>query len=169
VLLIESLLYDSNAIISLYIKNIKHQCPEKNIDHLWTQILRFYFHLNDNYSVEREARTGEGSMARTNVLLTNIQHRHIEKAVFIECKRLTTKAKTATNNKWKKTADQLKNYIVGSRKKGHATDLYGIVAITHKTRFYKLPAGKGELESWSGGLFEKDHTFSTKSTPRDIH
>jgi hypothetical protein len=58
----------------------------------WSQILPFYFYLDDKYGLEREAHTGEGSLARTNMLLENIRHRNIEKAVFVECKRLTTKA-----------------------------------------------------------------------------
>jgi hypothetical protein len=62
VLLIKSSQYESNAIISLYIEKVKHACLEKCIDHLWSQILRFYFHLDDNYGVEREAHTGEGSL-----------------------------------------------------------------------------------------------------------
>jgi hypothetical protein len=124
-----------------------------------------YFHLDDNYGVEREAHTAEGSGERTNVVLTNTRHRNLEKAIFVECKRLTAKSKTANNDNWNKTVSQLQNYITGSRKTGHNTDLYSIIAITHETRFYKLSAAQNELESWSGGLFLRK---TINSQPRAI-
>jgi hypothetical protein len=60
-------------MINLYVDRIDRGSREDRSDHLWTQILRFYFEMSDNYGIEREGYRDESSLARTSVVLTNIR------------------------------------------------------------------------------------------------
>jgi hypothetical protein len=74
-------------MISLYVNLVNLGSQEDQSDYLWTQILRFYFEISDNYGIERESYKDKKSRARTNMVLTNIRGGEIKKVIFMECKR----------------------------------------------------------------------------------
>ncbi|KAJ5472610.1 hypothetical protein N7530_006611 [Penicillium desertorum] len=75
-------------------------CRPHTFDHMWSQILRFYFSLQEGYGLEREPYTAEDAQARTNIEVTNIRDDTIVKALFVECK--APRSATATKTQWEK-------------------------------------------------------------------
>ncbi|KAJ5836285.1 hypothetical protein N7447_002311 [Penicillium robsamsonii] len=86
--------YAGNEIIELYIQKVKRGCKEDKIDHMWTQILRFYFPLQEGYGIEREPYTTETTRARANIVVTNVRENRTNKVLFVECKPLKAKIPT---------------------------------------------------------------------------
>lgn len=50
---------------------ISPQCREDRVAHLWTQILRCYFPLDDLFGFEREVYTTETGRGRVDLMVTD--------------------------------------------------------------------------------------------------
>jgi hypothetical protein len=103
-------------MISLYVDRVNLGSREDRADHLWTQILRFYFEMSDNYGIDRESYRDEESLARTNIVLTNIRGGEIKKAIFVECKRPNPSGRYATNRQWSAAENELQGNMVALSK-----------------------------------------------------
>jgi hypothetical protein len=60
-----------------YLESLELGCPEDRVDHVWAQILSFYWPVSANYGVKREAYVSKTSQTKVNVVLTNFQNGRI--------------------------------------------------------------------------------------------
>ncbi|KAJ5518706.1 hypothetical protein N7453_001128 [Penicillium expansum] len=135
--------YADHEIINLYIQKVKRGCKEDKVDHMWTQILRFYFPLQQGYGLEREPYTSETTQARANIVVTNVRENSINKVLFVECKAL--KYKNATPTKWGQTKVQLENNMRSWSGRQPNSPLYAITVIGRQARFFTMAAGSTNL------------------------
>lgn len=159
-------------MIRLYVDRVDLGSREDRDDHLWTQILRFYFKISENYGIERESYRDEWSLARTNIVLTNIRGGEIKKAIFVECKRRNRSGRDATNHQWSTAEEELQGNMVAWRTIQQDTDLYGILALGYETRFFKMPTGTNKLEGWVHDPSMQDSevvTLSISGDSRGVH
>ncbi|CAI7652899.1 unnamed protein product [Penicillium viridicatum] len=63
---------------------IKKEIFEIAHDHLWTQIPRFHFPLQQGYGLEREPYTSEITRARAKIVVTNVRQTTIITVLFVE-------------------------------------------------------------------------------------
>ncbi|OQE18073.1 hypothetical protein PENFLA_c022G10726 [Penicillium flavigenum] len=57
-----------------YLESLELGCLEDRVEHVWAQILSFFWPVSANYGVEREAYVSTTSQSKANVVLTNFQN-----------------------------------------------------------------------------------------------
>lgn len=134
--------------------DVTPNCLEEKIDHLWLNILQFYFSLSSGFGCEREATIATRAKIRANVTVSLVRNRKKAKVVFVENKR-PSKAKNGPQRPaWTRAADQLLNYMLQQRN-AHlqlTQDLWGIVCIGYYTKFFVLRHGQQTLQPYNGDV-----------------
>lgn len=150
-------------MIAAYIANIVPGGLEADVDHLWTNLLAYYFPVPEKYGVEREAYIRSRSMTKANVSVSTITNGSMYKVIMVENKRASTsRAGTPPPSSWAHAENQLLGYML-SRRQNQMTplaSLFGIVGIGRFVKFFKLRRGKTQLEDdYSGSILhlETDH------------
>jgi hypothetical protein len=156
--------YADNNLIKLYIKNVSQGCREERVDHLWSQILSFYWPISANYGVEREPYASETSRTRANLVLTNNQMGKIYKCLFIECKR---PHESVNEDLWEtpEAETQLLRHIRNWTDRDPSRPLYGIISIGLEVKFFFMPAWSDKFETFS----ENTPVLSLKTDSARIH
>ena len=157
--------HEDSDLMKAYIARIQPDVLQEPRDHCWTNLVRHYFEL-PHFGVEREAyvearRAGK----RANIVVTNLVNGTIHKALVIEAKRFPRKTPEGWENKpteWNKHLPQLKTYMTTIRREfGNVQDIFGILAIGDKLRFYRMKTGnqKGDLEEFQeeSRIFDLHH------------
>ncbi|KAJ5175636.1 uncharacterized protein N7482_001513 [Penicillium canariense] len=153
-----------HQIIKKYLQNVVPGCLEDRVKHLWTQILRHYFPLEENYGIEREPYASESGLGAVDLLVTGLLRREIYKVLFLEAKRAPSSGGNITLQAWREAHDQLQRNI---NKWGHRKSnipVYGLVVIGHYVRFYVIGCNQVSLAP-----FERQETLSLKTNANRVH
>lgn len=147
--------YQAPPIIFSYIDNIVPGSREVEVDHLWTNLLAYYFPITQDYGVEREAYVRSRSETRANVCVSTMTHRDMHKVVMVENKR-ATRSQTAhpPGRSWAHARGQLLAYMLSHRANQlpGLPSLFGIVGIGRWVRFYRLRRGANDLEDFQQNM-----------------
>ncbi|KAJ6133147.1 hypothetical protein N7471_008362 [Penicillium samsonianum] len=153
--------YNDNQLIQLYINNIKTRTREDRVDHVWTQILRFYWPITANYGIEREPYAAENARTKADVVLTTMSMNKIVKCVFVECKRHNADIE---NSDWDSSKAQLERFIRRWEERSPTQVIYGLLCIGHSVRFYYMPQFKDKLVDFK----TKDLTLSIQDNATEV-
>lgn len=125
------------------------------MDHLWPQILSFYWPGTSNYAVETEPYASETSLT-ANVALTTLHQAKIYKCLFIECNRSKQTAEThdikPKAETWETSQARLERDIGRWTERDHSIPVYGIISIGLDARFLVMPAWRVQFEPYSREL-----------------
>ncbi|CAI7654719.1 unnamed protein product [Penicillium manginii] len=138
--------YNDNDLIQLYMGKITPQCREDRVDHMWTQILRYYFHVNEFYGIEREVYTTEIGRGRVDLMVTGIHLGEIYKTLFLEAKRPPAPSRNITRNSWDAMKSQLQANIDRWADRDLNVPVYGMTAVGLYVKFYVIPAHQTQLQ-----------------------
>lgn len=147
--------YQQKPIIASYIAKIVPGSLEADVDHLWTNLLAYYFPSSENYGIEREAYIKSQSKTKANVCVSTLGRRPIFKAIMVENKR---PSESATGHpppsSWAHAKGQLLNYMLSQREDRSRifATTFGIVGIGKYVRFYQLRRENEELNDYQDGL-----------------
>lgn len=112
------------------------------MDHVWTQILRFYWPITANYGIEREPYAAENARTKADLVLTTTSMNKIVKCVFVECKRHNAHI---GDGDWKSSKTQLERFIRRWEERSPSQVIYGLVCIGQSVRFYYMPQFNDKL------------------------
>ncbi|KAJ5682659.1 hypothetical protein N7462_005824 [Penicillium macrosclerotiorum] len=144
---------------------IEPGCREDRVDHLWTQILRFYFPLSGNFGIEREPYTSETSRGKVDIVVTGLIDDKIYKLLFFEAKRPShTMRSRLVTKAWSGAESELQKNIHKWRERRSSIPVAGITAIGDKLRTYVIPEGQSNLEAFDG-----DEPLSLNSDADRVH
>ncbi|KAJ5813847.1 uncharacterized protein N7503_000597 [Penicillium pulvis] len=119
-------------ILAAYIANIVPGSLEADVDHLWTNILAYYFPISERYGVEREAYIRSRSQTKANVCVSTLSRNLMFKAIIVENKRASSsQTGFPPPTSWIHATSQLLGYMLSRRSeqpRGLAS-LFGIVGI----------------------------------------
>ncbi|OJJ49414.1 hypothetical protein ASPZODRAFT_140315 [Penicilliopsis zonata CBS 506.65] len=162
--------YYNEEALNLYISDIKAGAYEASVDHFWSNLLSLYFPLS-NSTVETESYTAlPESKRRANIAVTNIRGGVRHKIIIVEAKRSPTSKSKEPAYDWKTPKNQLSTYMKDSRSRlGNIQDMYGLVAVGTKVRFYQLKCDKTELSAWPGGKKNPEPTYHLETDKEIIH
>lgn len=123
---------------------------EAEVDHLWTNLLGFYFSEQNDYGVLREAYIRARSQSRANVCVCTLHRRTITKVIVVENKR-ASEAQTGIPplSSWTHAKQQLQNYMLNIRPRQpqwESHTMFGILGVGKYVKFLQLRAGQNELE-----------------------
>lgn len=141
--------------------NIKPGTREDRVDHVWTQILRFYWPITANYGIEREPYAAEHVGTKTDVVLTTSSAKRIVKCLFVECKGHKA---TILPSDWKDSIDQLERYIRRWEERELSQAIYGLICIGDSVRFFYMPHFKDKLVDFKAGKL----LFSIKNDSTEV-
>ncbi|KAL1856192.1 hypothetical protein Plec18170_004061 [Paecilomyces lecythidis] len=142
--------YLKNAPMRIRLAGLTPGVYEEQVDHVWLNILRYYFREN-SFSLEREAYVDPlFSKMKTNISVCNVRNGQLQKVLFVEAKRFPLSAIRGnwhTYYRWKRHKPQLRRYMLRSRTASHYRQtMYGMLAVGDRVKFYQInmvnnPAG----------------------------
>ncbi|KAL2706081.1 hypothetical protein AAEP93_001331 [Penicillium crustosum] len=124
--------YQAQPIIVSYITNIVPGTLEVDVDHLWTNLLAYYFPVTEDFGVEREAYIRSRSQTRANVCVSTLVHNSISKVIMIESKRASRSQNgSPPSSSWTHAKEQLLGYMLSRREEQteNLPRLFGMVGI----------------------------------------
>lgn len=149
--------YQTQPILASYIASIRHNSREVDVDHLWTNLLAYYFPTVEDYGIEREAYIVPRSQARANVCLRTLIDNSITTVIMVENKKPTTaQSSNPPTSSWVNAKAQLEGYLLSRRANEQShLNLFGIVGIGGCVKFFQLRRGRSELEDYRHDSFLK--------------
>lgn len=157
--------YDGNELIQLYMNRITPHCREDRVDHMWTQILRCYFHIEDLFGIEREVYTTETERGRIDLMVTSVHREEIYKTLFLEAKRSPAPSRSITTNAWDSVRAQLQKNIGRWRDREREIPVFGMTAIGLYVKFFIIPKGEDELRPFK----VTDRPYSLRHDSERVH
>lgn len=146
--------------------NVTPGCREDRLDHMWSQILQFYFPLtNGDFGIERETYTSEAGRGRVDLIVTKLRRSTLVKVLFLEAKRPRPENKKISQSMWDQALDELQGNIDKWRGRPANMPVFGVVAVGWHTKFYVVPQHRTRLEFLNGD----DSSYSLKTESHTIH
>ncbi|KAJ5368983.1 uncharacterized protein N7496_008743 [Penicillium cataractarum] len=137
--------YYVNELIQLYMDTITPQCREDRVDHMWTQILLYYFSIDQPFGIEREVYTAETELRRVDLVVTSVRGNQIYKTLFLEAKRHPAPSRAITPDAWASVRAQLQRNIDKWTDRNKDTTVFGLTAIGLYVKFFIIPKRETEL------------------------
>jgi len=132
------------------------------VDHMWSQILQFYFPLaNGSFGIERETYASEAGRGRVDLIVTKLRRCTLIKPLFLEAKRPPPENKQISQHMWDQARDELQANIDKWTDRPANMAVFGIVAIGLYVKFYVVPQHRTRLEPLNGN--DPSFSISTKS------
>ncbi|CDM32090.1 unnamed protein product [Penicillium roqueforti FM164] len=126
---------------SSYIAKILPGTREVEVDHLWTNLLAYYFPTTQTYGVEREAYIRSRSQTRANVCVSTLSDGKMFNVIIVEKKKASTsRSAHPTPGSWTHAEGQLLGYML-SRRDNQEKDLRRLFGIVGIGRWCDLPLG----------------------------
>ncbi|RAH64504.1 uncharacterized protein BO66DRAFT_336046 [Aspergillus aculeatinus CBS 121060] len=121
---------------------------ELAVDNFWLNVLRHYFPLLNNYSVERESYTYQRRRYMANVVVARLGNNRLQKVVIDEGKRFPSDTQPGWEQRyrWTQLKSQLRRSLTGARRSSRTqSTMYGIAAVGDRVRFYQLQQGSNRM------------------------
>lgn len=142
--------YQAQPIIASYLASIIARTREAEIDHLWTNLLGYYFPPVEDFGIEREAYIQPQSQIRANVSVKALINNSRTTILMIENKRPSAAVSgNPPNHSWANAEAQLERYMLLRRANETSNvDLFGIVGIGKCVKFFRLRRARSVLETY---------------------
>ncbi len=135
------------------------------MDHVWTQILRCYFDIENEFGIEREPYTTETELGRIDLIVTSVHRMQIYKTLFLEVKRSPKPTRSITTNTWDGARDQLEKNIGKWTGRDRKMPVFGMTAIGLYVKFFIIPKGEDELRPFK----VTDRPYSLRHDSERVH
>jgi hypothetical protein len=83
----------------------------------------------------------ERSKSRVNIIVSNLFHGTIHRALFIECKRPMRNISPPSSKTWASSKSQLQKHMAGWGRRHFGKPLFGMVCIGPSIRSYEMGVG----------------------------